>query len=138
MAKPFKAAVPLSRYTINAIYCECAILNLQVMTAGVIWKNMCILQNNHYLYTLPEQIDQDENGWNWNFQPALWLSSAVEVNSSFIHFHGDLSAPAMSTDMSQVGVALFPSFEYIFYHFTFTGFPSVLIKQFSVSIVIVL
>ena len=28
----------------------------------------------------------------------------------FIYFHRDLSAPAMSTNMSQVGVALFPSF----------------------------
>ena len=31
-------------------------------------------------------------------------------NSLYIHFHHDLSTPAMSTDMSQVVVALFPSF----------------------------
>ena len=28
----------------------------------------------------------------------------------FIYFHRDMSAPVMSTDMSQVGIALFPSF----------------------------
>ena len=28
----------------------------------------------------------------------------------FIYFHHDLSTPMMSTDSSQVGVALFPSF----------------------------
>ena len=28
----------------------------------------------------------------------------------YIHFHRDLSASAMSTDVSQVGFALFPSF----------------------------
>ena len=28
----------------------------------------------------------------------------------YIHFYRDLSAPVMCTDMSQVGVALFPSF----------------------------
>ena len=33
----------------------------------------------------------------WSFQPALWLSSAEEEESS-------------STNSSQVGVALFPSF----------------------------
>ena len=31
-------------------------------------------------------------------------------SSEYIHFHRDLSAPSMSTDMSQVGVTLFPSF----------------------------
>jgi hypothetical protein len=40
----------------------------------------------------------------------LELSATVLVESSeYIHFHRDLSAPAMSTDSSQVGVALFPS-----------------------------
>ena len=43
------------------------------------------------LCTLLEQTDHDESGCIWSF-------------------HRDLSAPAMSTDMSQVGVALFPSF----------------------------
>ena len=33
-----------------------------------------------------------------------------DENGAFILFHCDLSAPVMSTDMSQVGVALFPSF----------------------------
>ena len=31
-------------------------------------------------------------------------------SSEYIHFHRDLSVPVMSTDMSQVGVALFPLF----------------------------
>ena len=39
------------------------------------------------------------------------VKDTVLVESSyFINFYRDLSAPAMSTDMSQVGVALFPSF----------------------------
>ena len=84
------------------------------------------------LWTSLEQTDHDERGWKWSFQPALWFSSAVEVDliifcrrgrplqlmkatvlterSVFILFHCGLSAPAMSTDMSQVSVALFPSF----------------------------
>ena len=42
------------------------------------------------------------------------ISSADESHSSgwklqFNYFHCDLSTPAMSTDSSQVGVALFPS-----------------------------
>ena len=37
----------------------------------------------------------------------LWLSSAEE---DFLYFHCDLSAPAMPTDSSHVGVAIFPSF----------------------------
>ena len=52
-----------------------------------------------------------------NFQPTLWLSlltvqAAVlaESSSYFFNFHRTLSAPPMSTDMSQVGFALFPSF----------------------------
>ena len=43
-------------------------------------------------------------------------SQVLAESSVFNLFHHDLSAPAMSTDMSQVGVALFPSFQYIFYH----------------------
>ena len=34
------------------------------------------------------------------------------MKAYIIDFHHDLSAPAMSTDMSQVGVALFPLFQY--------------------------
>ena len=37
----------------------------------------------------------------------------------------------MSTVSSQVGVALFPSFQHIFYHFTFPGFPFILVAYFS-------
>ena len=36
--------------------------------------------------------------------------SVLAESSSYSHFHRDLSALAISTDMSQVGVALFPSF----------------------------
>ena len=36
----------------------------------------------------------------------------------------------MSKDVSQVGVALFTSFN-IFYHFTFSGFPFILIFTYS-------
>ena len=49
----------------------------------------------------------------------------VEI-SYFIYIHQALSTPEMSTDVSQVGVALFPYFKYIFYHFTFPGFPFIL------------
>ena len=39
------------------------------------------------------------------------MKATVLAESSYsIHFHRDLSAPAMSTDVSQVGVALLPSF----------------------------
>ena len=53
-----------------------------------------------------------------SFQPALWPSSAEEEASlpqcwlkatHFIYFHRNLPTPAMSTDSSQVGIALFPS-----------------------------
>ena len=37
-------------------------------------------------------------------------SHGVAESSENIHFHRDLTVPAMSTDISQVGVALFPSF----------------------------
>ena len=70
------------------------------------------------LQTSPKQTDHDESGWS--FQSTLWLSSAVEVelmkvtvlveSSHFIYFYRDLSALAMSTYISQAGVALFPSF----------------------------
>ena len=61
-------------------------------------------------------------GWKRIFDPTLWLSSAVEVDSTadeghstgwklqLIHYYRDLFAPAISTDMSQVGVAVFPPF----------------------------
>ena len=38
-----------------------------------------------------------------------------------------LSTTVMSTDVSQVGITHFPSF-YIFHHFTFPGFPFILIS----------
>ena len=40
-----------------------------------------------------------------------------------------MSAPVISTDSSPVGVALFPSFQHIFYHFTFPGFLFILISE---------
>ena len=61
----------------------------------------------------------------------LMKATVLAESSSFFHFHRELSASAMSTDMSQVGVALFPSFKYIFNNFTFPGFPFILIIFFS-------
>ena len=43
---------------------------------------------------------------NWPLQ----LMKAMAESSEYIHFHRDLSAAAMSTDMSQVGIAILPSF----------------------------
>ena len=37
-------------------------------------------------------------------------ATVLTESSYFINFHRDLFGPAMSTDMSQVGVALFPLF----------------------------
>ena len=48
---------------------------------------------------------------------VAFISLEVDCHSAgsklrkYIHFHRDLSAPVMSTDMSQVGVTLFPSFQ---------------------------
>jgi hypothetical protein len=49
---------------------------------------------------------------------TVWAES-----SYFINFHWALSAKG-----NQVGVALFPSFYNTFYHFTFLGFPFILIR----------
>jgi hypothetical protein len=38
------------------------------------------------------------------------IAMKTDESSSFIHFNCDLSTLGMSTAMSQVGVALFPSF----------------------------
>ena len=57
------------------------------------------------------------------------MKATVKAESpEFIRFYRDLSAPAMSTDMSQVGCALFPSF-YFFYNFTSPDFPSIFIQR---------
>ena len=40
----------------------------------------------------------------------LMKATVLAESSQYIHFHCDLSAPVMSTDMSQVGVAFFPLF----------------------------
>jgi hypothetical protein len=48
-----------------------------------------------------------------------WKDENIRELSSF---HRVISATVMSTDMSQVGVALFPSF----YDFTFPDFPFIL------------
>jgi hypothetical protein len=40
----------------------------------------------------------------------LMKATVLAESSNYILFHRDLSAPAMCTDMIQVGVALFPSF----------------------------
>ena len=68
--------------------------------------------------TVTQQTDHNENGWNWSFQPVLWLSSSTADESHRadwkLHFRRDLSALAMSTDLNQVGVALFPYFNIFF------------------------
>ena len=54
--------------------------------------------------------------WLLSIDIAGASSSADESHSAgrklqyFIYFHCDLSTPLMSTDSSQVGVVLFPSF----------------------------
>ena len=63
----------------------------------------------------------------------LMKATVLTESSEYIHFHHDLSAPTMSTDMSQVGVALFLSLQYNFYHFTFPGLPFILIIYISLS-----
>ena len=57
-------------------------------------------------------MKMDETGaFSQHCLPLQLMKATVLAEiSSFIHFHHDLSAPAMSTDMSQVGVTLFPSF----------------------------
>jgi hypothetical protein len=50
-------------------------------------------------------------------------ATVLAESSYFINFHQALSAPVMSTDVSQLGVALFT----IFYHFTLPGFSFTLI-----------
>ena len=50
-------------------------------------------------------------------------ATVLDENSCyFFDFYQTLSTPAMSTDMSQVGVALFPSSENISYHFYLSRF----------------
>ena len=58
-------------------------------------------------------MKEDENGGRLSLQ--LMKVIVLAESSVLILFHRDLSAPAMSTAMSQVGVTLFPSFQYIFY-----------------------
>jgi hypothetical protein len=45
----------------------------------------------------------------WSFQLAQCLSSAEEEDCN-LPFHSHLCTPAMSTNSSQVGVAIYPSF----------------------------
>ena len=40
----------------------------------------------------------------------LMKATVLAETASFIRFHRDLSAPAMPTQMNQVGITLFPSF----------------------------
>ena len=65
-------------------------------------------------HTDPEQWMYSEHSANTvvfiSSLPLQLMKAAVLAESSkYIHFHRDLSAPAMSADMSQVGVTLFPS-----------------------------
>ena len=52
----------------------------------------------------------------------LMKAKGLAESSYFIYFHEDLSAPATSTDMSQVDVTLFPSFKNIFLLFYLSRF----------------
>ena len=64
----------------------------------------------------------------WSRKSSVKLYSLPFI---LYNFHRTLSVPAISTDPSQVGVTLFPSFKNI-YHFTFPGFPFIsihIIKQ---------
>ena len=45
---------------------------------------------------------------SFSLPQELMKATVLAESSTYIHFHRDLSAPAISTDMSQVGVALFP------------------------------
>ena len=45
-----------------------------------------------------------------NVPLQLAKATVLAESSYFINVHRDLSAAAMSTDMSKVGVALFPAF----------------------------
>jgi hypothetical protein len=89
-------------------------------------------------YTSLEFVDYDETRWNIvAFNPHCDLHQLKRKSSSsddegrstgwklqyFIFFHRNPRTPTMYTDSSQVGVALFLSYQYIFYHFTFPGFP---------------
>ena len=62
----------------------------------------------------------------YSFQPTLWLrlqlmkATVLAESSIYLSFHQVLSAPVISTDMSQVDCPLF--LFNIFYHFTFSGF----------------
>jgi hypothetical protein len=58
-------------------------------------------------------------------------ATVLAESSEYIHFHHDLSAPAISTDMSQVGVTLFPSFLYIFLSFHLSRFSFYIYQIFS-------
>ena len=52
----------------------------------------------------------DIAGANRDLPLQLMEATMLAESSDNILFHRDLSAPAMSTGMSQVGVAHFPSF----------------------------
>ena len=75
----------------------------------------------------------DRSRWKWmklEFSAStvafiICRGTVLAKSSSFIYFHRDLSFLAMSIDMSQVVIALFP-FLICFYHFTFSGFPLIL------------
>ena len=52
----------------------------------------------------------DEYGAFGQLLLQLKKATVLAESSEYIHVHRDLSAPAISTDMRQLGVALFPSF----------------------------
>ena len=55
--------------------------------------------------------------------------TVLAESSSFIHFHCDLSAPAMSTDMSQVGVSFILIYILSLYLSRFSFYNNILLKK---------
>ena len=66
-----------------------------------------------------------------------WRNITMKAKAPNIHFHRDLSTPSMSTDMSEVGVALFPLFWYICLSFCLSRFPFILISSHFILIFVI-
>ena len=109
-------------------FCESCSSVLRNTLAGFLGSNFAVkfrfsshLQKRN-IHSLVQHITHrslTETFWGSQLKKATVLAKS----SYFNYFHCALSAPAMSTDVSQVGVALYPSLKNIFYHFTFPGFP---------------
>ena len=71
------------------------------------------------LETSLEQTNHDENCWNRSFQPALWLSSAVEVDWSVCPSYVSTHKSGRYRSLSFILI--------IFLSFTFQSFPLVIV-----------